>query len=122
MNEPTEEAPTCCLHPMDENMGGWTCMKCGRHVRPYPDDPEPEPDPYTVNPDPYGINPDLSLELDELRARVAELECQLSHARDGLAARCARIAALEAERDEALEKARVMKEIASNALVEEEKP
>jgi hypothetical protein len=65
-----ELPPTCCGHHMDPNLGGWTCMKCGHHVRPYPDDPEPEPDPYAVS-------PDLSLELDEARARNDELEHKL---------------------------------------------
>ena len=72
------EAPSCCGHPMETNLGGWTCMKCGHHVRPYPDDPETEPDPYTVSPDPYGISPDLSLELDEARARIEELGDELA--------------------------------------------
>jgi uncharacterized coiled-coil protein SlyX len=84
---------------MDENQGGWTCMKCGHHVRPYPDDPEPEPDPYAVSPDPYAISPDLSLELDEARARIAELEGGLDANHNVIRELQGRVAALEAERD-----------------------
>lgn len=50
------EAPSCCGHPMDVNMGGWTCMQCGRHVRPYDDGPDPEPE-LPDEPDAYATPP-----------------------------------------------------------------
>lgn len=41
-----ELPPVCCRYPMDEDMGGWTCLQCGRHYRPYhweePDEAVPD--------------------------------------------------------------------------------
>jgi len=71
------EAPNCCGGPMDPTMGGgWACPQCGYVVPPWTTQQD-VPDPYAV-PDIVvpEIETDLSLELDEARARIEELEAE----------------------------------------------